>query len=159
MDEKSLKPNMITFKEDDILIEEGVVYNEMFKIVSGKAALYTNFKKKNEYLIGIISENSCFGEIYMFTKTPNLYTVVAISDVLVMRISFDRFEDFIKNNSMNALQIMTNMAKQNLSLRKNIELLFDELSENNVGIKHSEELKKRFIHSRAVNIEGISFVP
>ncbi|MGN0612351.1 MAG: Crp/Fnr family transcriptional regulator [Porcipelethomonas sp.] len=159
MEEKNLKPNMITFKEDDILIEEGVVCSEMFKVVSGKAALYTNYNKENEYLIGIISENSCFGEISMFTQTPNSYTVVAVSDILVLRIGFDTFEDFIKNNTKNALQIMTNMAKQNLSLRKNIELLFDELTEINGGVKRSEELKKRFAHSRAVNIDGISFIP
>ena len=54
---------MQTFPEDSIIMREGEFYTEMYKIVSGKVAIYINYGQKNEYLMGILSEQQCFGEL------------------------------------------------------------------------------------------------
>lgn len=155
----SNKSNMINFKENTIIISEGIVSNEMYKIISGKAAMYKNYGKEDEYLIGIISNNSCFGDISMLTQTPNPCTVVTISDTLVMRIKLENFDDFIRTNTKNVIEIMTNMAKQNLMLQKNIEMLFDEITDNIKENKRVDDLRKRFTAARVANISGINFLP
>lgn len=58
----------------------------MYKIVSGRAALYLQYGTENEYLIGVLSDGKCFGEVSVLTGKPSPYSVVAISDIMVMRI-------------------------------------------------------------------------
>ena len=47
-------------KDGEIVVREGEQNNEMYKIISGKAAVYINYGKEDEYLLGIISEQRCF---------------------------------------------------------------------------------------------------
>ena len=95
----------------------------------------------------------------MLTQTPNPCTVVTISDTLVMRIKLENFDDFIRTNTKNVIEIMTNMAKQNLMLQKNIEMLFDEITDNIKENKRVDDLRKRFTAARVANISGINFLP
>ena len=63
---------MKKFPEDSVIIREGEVRNEMYKIVSGKVAVYINYGEKNEYLLGILSEQQCFGELGIMCKQPSV---------------------------------------------------------------------------------------
>ncbi|MBQ4226192.1 MAG: cyclic nucleotide-binding domain-containing protein, partial [Oscillospiraceae bacterium] len=47
---------MKQFKEDDIIVKQGDISDEMYKIVYGKAAVFINHGEKNEHLIGILAE-------------------------------------------------------------------------------------------------------
>ncbi|MCR5166923.1 MAG: cyclic nucleotide-binding domain-containing protein [Oscillospiraceae bacterium] len=51
---------MKQFKEDDIIVKQGDISDEMYKIVYGKAAVFINHGEKNEHLIGILAEQKCF---------------------------------------------------------------------------------------------------
>lgn len=106
---------MKKFSEDEVIIREGETYEEMYKIVSGRAALYLQYGTENEYLIGVLSDGKCFGEVSVLTGKPSPYSVVAISDIMVMRIGADRFESFISQNPRNTAEIMKNMANKELA--------------------------------------------
>lgn len=106
---------MKKFSEDEVIIREGETYEEMYKIVSGRAALYLQYGTENEYLIGVLSDGKCFGEVSVLTGKPSPYSVVAISDIMVMRIGADRFESFISQNPRNTAGIMKNMANKELA--------------------------------------------
>ena len=41
------KPLMALFKDNEVMIREGDTRNEMYKIISGKAALYLHFREEN----------------------------------------------------------------------------------------------------------------
>ena len=69
---------MKKFSEDEVIIREGETYEEMYKIVSGRAALYLQYGTENEYLIGVLSDGKCFGEVSVLTGKPSPYSVVAI---------------------------------------------------------------------------------
>jgi len=47
---------MQSYPEDSVILREGERKDEMYKIVSGKAAVYINYGKENEYLLGICTE-------------------------------------------------------------------------------------------------------
>lgn len=128
---------MQDFKENEIIIRQGEVKNEMYKIISGKVAVYINYGQENEYLLGILSEQQCFGELEILCKKPSIYTVVAVYDVLLMRIREDEFDDFIKNNSNNASDMIRNLARQVMNLKLNMDMMMDEF------LNSSEEEKKR----------------
>ena len=106
---------MKKFSEDEVIIREGETYEEMYKIVSGRAALYLQYGTENEYLIGVLSDGKWFGEVSVLTGKPSPYSVVAISDIMVMRIGADRFESFISQNPRNTAEIMKNMANKELA--------------------------------------------
>ena len=122
---------MQSFPEDSVIIREGEVRNEMYKIVSGNAAVYINYGKKNEYLLGILSEQQCFGELGILCRQPSVYTVVAVYDLLVMRIGGNEFETFLINNSKNALDIIKNLSWSVMNLKGNLDLVLDELANAN----------------------------
>ena len=122
---------MQKFPEDSVIIREGEVRNEMYKIVSGKVAVYIKYGEKNEYLLGILSEQQCFGELGILCHQPSIYTVVAVYDVLVMRISANDFDSFLLNNNKNAVDIIRNLSWCVTNLKGNLDLVLEELSNGN----------------------------
>ena len=80
----------------------------------------------------------------MLSDQPGIYTVVAYDDVLLMRISRDSLEEFIRNNPKNAIDIMQNMVHTNMLMQKNINLLLDDIYEKqDTNKKRTQELKNK----------------
>ncbi len=135
---------MQQFCADEVIIKEGEIYQEMYKIVHGSVAIYLRYGQKEEHLVGIYSKSKCFGEVHVLSDQPSIYTVVAFDDVLLMRITKDTLEDFIRNNPRNAIDIMQNMVHTNLLMQKNINLLLDDLYEKqDVNKKRTQEMKEK----------------
>ena len=88
MDKKS---TISVFGDDEEMLREGDIGGELFKSISGKAALYLHFGEENEYFIGVLSEEKCFGEVSLLAGKPSPYTVVAVGEVMAMRITADKF--------------------------------------------------------------------
>lgn len=56
------------------------------------------------------------------SRQPSMYTVVAVYDVLVMRIDKDEFAEFVQNNTRNALAIIRNLSWCMVNLKGNLDL-------------------------------------
>lgn len=139
---------MIKFQAEEVIIQEGRSYDEMYKIISGSVAVYMRYGEKDEHLLGIYSKSRCFGEMNIFSGQPCIYTVVAYNEVLLMRITKDSLEEFIKRYPGNAIDIMQNMARSFELMQKNIDLLLDEIYEKrDVNQKQiqTEELKNKIM--------------
>lgn len=120
---------MVRFAEDDIILKEGSTEKILYKIIHGKAMVYLNYGQENELLVGLLSEQRCFGEYTILCGKPSVYTVVAYSDILLLRITEEDFDDFIRNNSANAIDIMRNLANTLATLSLNINLVLEELKQ------------------------------
>ncbi len=125
------EPKIVKFAQDSVILREGEINNDMYKIIKGKAEMYTGYQTPTESILGIIGEQACFGEIGLLLGKPSLYTVVAYSDVFAMRIGRDEVIDFVSTNQRNIVDIMKNMADSMLSMRFQIELLLKELQNTN----------------------------
>lgn len=119
---------MVQFLEDDVILQQGSMKREMYKIISGKAAVYLNYGMQDEYLIGILSEQRCFGEMALLCAKPSTYTVVALSDGLLLRITEDSFDNFIKHNTYNVISIMRNLANTIDTLSMNLNMLNEDMA-------------------------------
>ena len=138
------KATMLKFHADDIIMKENGIYEEMYKIISGSVAVYIRYGEKEEHLIGIYSEPKCFGESNVLSSQPGIYTVVAYDDVLLMRITKDSLEEFIRSNPRNAIDIMENMVHSNMLMQKNIDLLLDDIYEKqDINKRRTEEIKNK----------------
>lgn len=120
---------MVRFAEDEVILQEGSTEKVLYKIIHGKAIVYLNYGQEDEYMVGLLSEQRCFGEFSLLCDKPSIYTVVAYSDVLLLRIPEKDFDDFIRNNSANAIDIMRNLANTVVTLSLNINLVLEELKQ------------------------------
>lgn len=122
---------MYHFPEGAEIIKEGEIHYDMFKIIKGHAEVYVGYGTENETLIGIIGEQQCFGEFSLLLHEPDIYTVIAYSDVYALHISEEDLGDFIMQNHKNIMDIMRNMARTMMTMRRHIELLVKELESGN----------------------------
>lgn len=121
------RSKFIRVSADEIIQCEGEITSDMYRIVSGKAICYLNYGTENEYVIGSFKEGACFGEYQLLTGKPALCTMVAYSDMLLLRISRDEFSKFIEMNAANAIDIMHVQAKMINAMKVHLDMLIDEL--------------------------------
>ena len=118
---------MLKVSAGDVIIREGQIKSELYKIISGKALCYFDYETENEHVIGTLKENDIFGEYSVLTGEAEICAVVAHSDMLLLRIGADEFEKFILMNASSSVVIMKNMAKMLKILKLNIDLLREDL--------------------------------
>lgn len=148
---------MQKFQAGDIIMREGQIYDEMYKVLSGSVEVYIRYGEKDEHLIGIYSKSKCFGEMSVLSEQASIYTVVAFDEVLLMRITRDYLEEFIRNNPRNAIDIMKNMVHTTAVMQKNIGLLLDDLyDKNDTNKRRTEEIRRKIMQYSA---GGLHYTP
>ena len=116
-------------KENQVIVRQGDTEKSLYKVISGSVALYINYKRKDEYLVGVLSFPKCFGEITLLTGEPSYYTVVALTDVRVLRVPEANFEAFIQADPQNAMNIMKTMARNFSMVNMNMNMLIEDIRE------------------------------
>ena len=119
--------SIMKFPCDSIVLREGENDMNMYQILGGHAEIYTGYGTKEEVLLGVIGPQACFGEFGLLLKKPSIYTVIAYSDLVVLRISEDSFGAFVRDNQRKVTEIMRNMAKTIQVMHRQINLFVGEL--------------------------------
>ena len=114
------------FSADDVILREGETNDAIYKIITGSAVCWFKYGTDDEYVIASLADGNCFGEYSVLTGNPSVYTVVAFSDMLVMKITKDDLITFVEMNTKNAIDIMENMARMLNVMVMNIEMLRSE---------------------------------
>ena len=117
---------IIEVPEGSMILKEGEVNLDMYKILSGHAEIYAGYGTPAETLLGIIGPGKCFGEFGLLLHKPAIYTVIASSDIGLFRITEGEMGDFVQTNHKNIIDIMRNMANTMMILRTQINLLLQE---------------------------------
>ncbi len=139
---------IVSFPAESMILKEGEVNLDMYKIIQGKAEMYTGYGTDKEVLLGIIGPGACFGEMGLLMKAPAIYTIIAYSDVYAIRVTEDRVGNFIQENHSSVLQIMKNMANTMAIMQHQIMALSEELSTYTKKDDNSfEEVKKELLRS------------
>lgn len=137
---------IIKYPQDALILREGDLNTDMYKILKGHVEVYVGYGTPVESLLGILGEQACFGELGLLLNKPAIYTVVAYSDVLLMRIGEEDFADFVRDNHRNIIDIMRNMAGSMMTMRLQIDLLLKEIENGN----KSKELKAKIRDSKRI---------
>ncbi len=120
--------NIVTFPAESLILQEGEVNLDMYKILKGYVELYTGYGTDRESIIGIIGPGACFGEFGLLLEKPAIYTAIASTDVYSIRVTSGLIGDFIQENHSSVLQIMKNMANTMLIMQRQILDLSEEVS-------------------------------
>lgn len=126
--------------EGTMILKEGEINLDMYKILSGHVEMYTGYGTDNEILIGIIGAGTCFGEFGILTGKPAIYTIIAYSKVKLLRVTEGLMGQFIQENRDDILKIMKNMATNMMRMQHQINQLSEELM-----LKNQEEIEQQEI--------------
>lgn len=149
---------MKQYSEDAIVLREGQLNKVMYKIISGQAAVYINYGKENEYLVGVLSDQKCFGELGILCQCPSMYTIVAITDLLVSVIAEEEFDEFLRSNFYNVTNIIQSLAKEVRSLKCNLDMVITELESNSAMESYKvNELKQKVYKNFAADTNQLMF--
>lgn len=147
------------YMEDEVIVFEGQITFEMYKILSGKVAAYINYGEENETLLGIFDAQRTFGESGMLCERPCMYTVVALEETLVMKVAIDEFDEFINNNTQNARNVIKNLAREVAVMRCNLEMMMDEYEHiAETEKKNIQQLKEKLSQSAACDWKNCAFL-
>ena len=61
---------MVRFTEDQVILQQGSTEKVLYKIIHGKAIVYLNYGQEDEYIVGILSEQRCFGNLPSCAASP-----------------------------------------------------------------------------------------
>ena len=118
---------MFQVPEGTTVLQEGELSLDMYKIVQGYAEVYVGYGTDRETLIGLIGPQSCFGEFGLLLEKPAIYTVIAYSDLLLLRITKGEMGDFVTENHKIIIDIMQNMAKTMMIMHSQMDRLVEEI--------------------------------
>lgn len=104
-----------TFKAGEVIIREGTESDTVYSIVEGHAEVFVNNIK-----VGEVLEDEIFGALSLLTHSPRTATVIADTRCLVMVVPRHQFETMIKTHPRICLSLMENMARQIVSLNKQV---------------------------------------
>jgi CRP-like cAMP-binding protein len=151
--------SIVTFPAESLILKEGEVSLDMYKIIQGKAEMYIGYGTDKEVLIGIIGPGACFSELGLLMKAPSIYTIIAYTDVYCIRVTEGRIGDFIQENHSSILQIMKNMARNMVIMQRQILELSEELASLTKKEDDTiEELKKALLRENyGVGMKGKMF--
>ena len=120
---------IVKFPEDTVILREGDVSMDMYKIIKGNAELYVDYCTPSETILGILGPQSCFGEFGLLLHKPAIYTIITFSRVKLLRVTEGTMGDFVKENQDSIVQMMRNMAGMMLNMSHNIQQLSQELED------------------------------
>ena len=125
--------------EGTVIMREGEANMDMYKIISGNVELYRGYETKDEAIIGIKSKDDYFGEMGLLTGgKPAIYTVVAYSEVLLLRITEKDIDDFILKNHVDVLRIMQGMANSMYNIKFSMDMIMDDMADKESNTKLKE---------------------
>ena len=146
---------LVNYSEGMVIMREGDNSNYMYKVLMGHCEVYTGYGTENETLISVIGKNACFGEYGLLVNKPSIYTIVAFSDVCLLKISDEEFDDFILQNHKYIKDIMRNMANTMLTMHTQIELYAEEVNKG----KKADAPEMKELLSRVAKSYGMCFQP
>ena len=114
---------------DTVILREGEVNLDMYKIIEGNVELYSGYQTDQEVLLGILGKDACFGEFGLLLRKPAIYTAVTYSEVKLLRVTEGELGDFVSENQEDIIDIMRNMSRMMMAMQQQIDLLSEDIAE------------------------------
>ena len=112
--------SMKKYQDGEIILNPGDHPRTLFKVLSGAITMYANYGQPGQHLVGSYSPPFCFGETSVLADHACPYTILAQGRTVLMLIPEDKFEEFVRDHTTEAISIMTAMAQK---LRKSYDIL------------------------------------
>lgn len=106
----------LSYKQGTVIFKEKDAGNVMYSIKSGKVGIYISYNQDGEKLLVELEAGKYFGEMAVIDNMPRSATAVALTDVDLLEISGDIFDEFISQNPGFGIEIIQNLSQRIRSL-------------------------------------------
>ena len=101
------------FRLNDIIFKDNVYQDWMYSISEGSVAIYAGYGTSSEKKLATLTKGQFFGEIGMIGVMPRTATAVAAEEFVVLeQISYDDFEEYLRNHPENLQPIMSSVSRR-----------------------------------------------
>ncbi len=121
------------YKNGDVIFNEGAVCSKVGYIIKGRVKIATYTENEGEVVINLLSKNEVFGDLLLFSSTPNYYGMgICLENTVISYLSKEKVLSLMEKDKMfltSFLNLITNKGvrlKQinKLYAHKNIEERF-----------------------------------
>ncbi len=110
--------NCIEFHKGDLIAREGDLGKHMFFILSGKMNVIKE-RKNEEIIIDTLFKGKSIGEMSIIDEKPRSASLVAATDIILLRLTKDGFNSIIHNFPEMGIKILRKVSRiMSLNLRK-----------------------------------------
>ena len=123
------------FKLNEVIFKEHESQKWMYSICEGTVEICSGYGTAEERKLATLTEGQYFGELGMIGLMPRTATAVAAADHVVLQlITYDDFEDYLKNHPEHLQPIMSNVSGRIRELTKDLSLI-TQLTNETLGKK------------------------
>lgn len=112
----------VRFNEGDIIFCEFEPGEEMYIIKEGKVRI-TKIQNNREKTIDVIGPGDMFGEMALIDNDKRTATVIAETDVVLIRVDKNNFEILAKNNPQWALKLLKSFSRRIYDAKRKLKIL------------------------------------
>lgn len=124
------------YSQGDIVFQEGDKADYFFIIIHGSAEVWKDYFDTQPDLLAVHTDGHLFGEMALVDELPRSATVVARTDLEVLRIFLDDFHAILEKNGRIAISILKSLSAM---IRKSNEYFVGGLRQRNLELQQANE--------------------
>jgi len=94
----------------ETILREGLSIQILWIIVAGRCEVLKSFNGAPERSLAVLEQGAVFGEMSFFNPAPHSASVRALTDVEVIRLSRERYDELLSRNPAAAYKVAANTA-------------------------------------------------
>lgn len=120
---EDIKGKIVSFKKDDVIVNEGDICNNIYYVIEGEVSIYTYSHQDNIYLIRQVREKQVFAQQLIFASNNHfLGSVIANKKTTIKIISKSILLDHLTNKEFLELYL-NNISNNFLYLQNRLKVL------------------------------------
>jgi|YNPMSStandDraft_1061717.scaffolds.fasta_scaffold08896_4 signal transduction histidine kinase len=136
LDALSLVCERTQYSRGDIVFQEGDKADYFFIIIHGSVEVWKDYFQTQPDLLAVHTDGHLFGEMALVDELPRSATVVAKTDLEVLRIFRDDFHAILEKNGRIAISILKSLSAM---IRKSNEYFVGGLRQRNLELQQANE--------------------
>ena len=101
-----------TYKNGEIIIKEGDSGNSFFRLLEGKAYVFSDYEKKDQLQLTVLEEGEYFGEMSILEDYPRSATIIAKGGAKVLEILSDDMGDYFEDHPDQLFELMKHLGNR-----------------------------------------------
>ena len=89
---------IVTYKDNDMVVEEGILSNEILFLVEGKIKVFKDYENGKTLLLSFYKPLTLIGDVEYIRRKPATCSVKAVGDIKVIRLTFEELDKFYEND-------------------------------------------------------------
>ena len=98
-----------SYKNGEIIVNEGDSGRSFFKILEGRAYVFSNYDKKDQFQLAILEAGEYFGEMAIIEDSPRSATIIAKGSARVVEIPADELGKYLEKNPDEIYELMKHL--------------------------------------------------